>query len=292
MSVKASKTSLVRELFVRTADENYITARWCAVNGLRTDFFWLAVHALEKYLKAVLLENGHSGKSDSSGKMYGHEIDRLYADVKAIAGSLLPDRLKKPANLDVCHWSERSADEFVEHLLQNGNADNRYLIYGYVMRSQDLHMLDQIVFAVRRLICPLDEPIVSADGKQMPTHRKALTDNPQYYGRLFMPLDNLIASEEDIPNRRTALNENHAFAPEGFQHTPLPEGSSALNPVILRRIIDPLESDDPSQAAEGIDVANWFLANVKVPKGKPNDPGVEEQIKDAIAAARKKHGLP
>lgn len=55
MSVEASKNNLARELFVRTADEN---AR-CANNRLNTDFLWLAVHALEKYLKAVLLVNGH-----------------------------------------------------------------------------------------------------------------------------------------------------------------------------------------------------------------------------------------
>jgi hypothetical protein len=45
----------------------------------------------------------------------------------------------------------------MEHLLRNGNADNRYLIYGYVTHSQDLYMLDAMVFAIRRLICTLDE---------------------------------------------------------------------------------------------------------------------------------------
>ena len=48
MSLTASKNSLIGELFVRTADENYITARWCGTNRLNTDFLWLAVHALEK----------------------------------------------------------------------------------------------------------------------------------------------------------------------------------------------------------------------------------------------------
>jgi hypothetical protein len=33
------KKNVVDELFTRTADENYITARWCAMNGLQTDFF-------------------------------------------------------------------------------------------------------------------------------------------------------------------------------------------------------------------------------------------------------------
>lgn len=104
MSLSASKNNLVHELFVRTADENYITARWCAINRLNTDFLWLAVHALEKYLKSVLLVN------DCSSKDYSHDIARLYAAVKGIAGPLLPDRLTQPANLDILFWFERSGE--------------------------------------------------------------------------------------------------------------------------------------------------------------------------------------
>jgi hypothetical protein len=91
MNVQTSKNDLVLELFVRTADENYITARWCAFNLLNTEFLWLSVHVLEKYLKAVLLVNGKSSKS------YGHDIERLYRDVKSIAGSLLPDKPHHPS---------------------------------------------------------------------------------------------------------------------------------------------------------------------------------------------------
>lgn len=158
MSVAASKHNLVLELFVRTADENYITARWCAINRLNTDFLWLSVHALEKYLKAVLLLNGGSSRRRASDqKAYSHDIVRLYADVKALAGELLPDNLAKPTDLDIYHWSDRAPEQFMEHLLRNGNADNRYLIYGYVTLGEDLHMLDAMVFAIRRLICALDE---------------------------------------------------------------------------------------------------------------------------------------
>lgn len=39
--LQAEKTNIAEELFARTADENYITARWCAMNRLRTDFFGL-----------------------------------------------------------------------------------------------------------------------------------------------------------------------------------------------------------------------------------------------------------
>jgi len=90
MDLRVAQTSLVHDLFVRTADENYITARWCAVNNLNTDFFWLAVHSLEKYFKAVILLNG------GSSKKFRHDIVKLYAAVKTIAEQLLPKRLQQP----------------------------------------------------------------------------------------------------------------------------------------------------------------------------------------------------
>jgi HEPN domain-containing protein len=288
MSVRASQHDLARELFVRTADENYIAARWCAAQRLDADFLWLAVHALEKYLKAVLLVNGRSTKG------YGHDIVRLYAEVKALAGDLLPERLAKPADLDIYHWRERSAEEFIQHLLDNGNADNRYAIYGYATSSQDLHMLDQMAFAVRRLVCELDGRIFPGNDPQLPTvtHREILTRQPEWYSSVGMPLDDLIRKREDDPRRQAALNLNLPFAPEDYSHEPMRSGTSARNPVIMRRILDPLASDDPRWAAEGIQLAEWFLANVQVPKGKPNDPGVTEQIKAAIADARLRHNLP
>lgn len=288
MSLSASKNNLVHELFVRTADENYVTSRWCAINRLNTDFLWLAVHALEKYLKAVLLVNGRSSKR------YSHDIVRLYAEVKTLAGPLLPDNLTKPADLDTPHWLDRTPEQFMEHLLRNGNADNRYLIYGYVTRSQDLHMLDTMVFAIRRLICPLDDRMFPRRDPDAPTvtHRDILTRQPEYYGRMFMPLDEVISAKDDSPARAAALNLNVAFAPDDYEHEPISSGSSSRNPVIIRRILDPLESNDPRWAAEGVEIARWFLANVQVPRGKPNDPGVTEQIEAAIEAAREKHGIP
>lgn len=218
MSIESSKHNLVLELFVRTADENYVTARWCAINQLNTDFLWLSVHSLEKYLKAVLLINGLSSRRASPGqKWYGHNIVQLYSDVKKLAGPLLPENLLKPKNLEIRHWSERTPEQFMEHLHGNGNADNRYLIYGYSTASQDLHMLDAMVFAVRRLICTLDQRWVPSQQPEAPTftHRELLERQPNHYGRLFMPLEELIGAREESPKRNAALNLNMAFAPVG-----------------------------------------------------------------------------
>lgn len=282
MLVTADKNNLVHELFVRTADDNYITARWCAANQLNTDFLWLSLHALEKYLKAVLLMNGRSTLDRA------HDIVRLYEDVKRLAGPLLPEHLDRPAKLGIAVWFELSAVQFVEHLSRNGNADNRYLMYGYATHSQDLHLLDEMVFRVRRLICSLDERVWPdrLKGATTFTNREQLANDPRFYGRLFMPLDNLIAAKDDSPARVAALNLNFAFAPDNFQHTPIRGGSASINPVILRRIFEPLKTGDARQTADSIDLADWLLANVHIPKT------VRIEIERAIAAARTKHGLP
>ncbi len=77
----------------RTADDNYVTARWCYHEDLNIDFFWLAVRCLEKYLKAALLMNGRPVFT------YQHDIVRLYAAVKPLAPELLPDMLAKPGDM-------------------------------------------------------------------------------------------------------------------------------------------------------------------------------------------------
>ena len=73
------KRGIVKRPFVGTADNNYIAARWCYANGLHLDFYWLAVHCLEKYLRAVLLLNGREAKSQS------HKITDLYSEVETLA---------------------------------------------------------------------------------------------------------------------------------------------------------------------------------------------------------------
>lgn len=288
MSIVASKVSLVHELFVRTADENYVTARWCAVNDLKTDFLWLALHAVEKYLKAVLLVNGRSSRG------YGHDVIRLYADVQKIAGDLLPDRLNCPDRLETSYWFDRTPEEFIAHLSKYGNADNRYMIYGYSTWSQDLHMLDAIVFAVRRLIVELDEPMFCEEqtGVPAPKYREILKRQPKYYNRLAMPLDNIIHAQAASERRHAALNCNTFFAPKGYSHEPIQSGYAGRETVIIRRILEPLESCDPQQAAKGVELADWFLANVQVPSGKKGEDNIPDQIKKAVADAKARHLLP
>jgi hypothetical protein len=289
MSISSSQANIVGELFVRTADENYITARWCAMNQLHTDFAWLGVHALEKYLKAVLLYNGRQAKKQ------GHDILKLYRGVTSIAGKHLPKKLVKPPELVIGHWFERTPEGFLEHLYQNGNADNRYLIYGHDTRTEDLHMLDTLVFAIRRLICTLDDPLFDQAGMRpktpIPSNRDVLLRQPEYCPHLFMPLDNLIRSKTDDSLRHAALNLNLAFAPADFIHTEMRGGDSGRVPVILRRVLEPMKRDDLAQVQEGLETGRWLLKNVKLPGDGRTSSGVVREVHEAIVKAESRLGL-
>ncbi len=150
--IHSEKTRIVREFFIDTADDNYITARWCFVGGLNVDYSWLAVHTLEKYMKAILLLNGRSGKRgrDKAGKCrsFGHDIGLLYTHVESFSADLLPDNLEQPPELAIDAWRDETPAGFLERLYRSGNADNRYQIFGFLLQREDLFKLDLMVFAL------------------------------------------------------------------------------------------------------------------------------------------------
>ncbi len=269
-------------MFARTADQNYMIARWCAMCKQHTDFLWNSVHALEKYMKAVLLMNGQHGKG-------GHDIEKLYERVASLAPTLLPAVLQKSPTLDIYHWSDRTPAKFIEQLYNNGNAANRYLTFGYTVESQDLHMLDAMVFAVRRLIIRLNDPHFSDPTAPKFTSRQFLENKPTYYPKLGLPLDQQVNAREPSELRHAALNLNMPFAPADYPHTALSGGASGRNSVLMRRVLDALDSDDMEYATLGVALADWVLQNIQLPKGSPS---VTEQITRARDQAKAKHNIP
>jgi hypothetical protein len=283
MALTSSQVSIVNEMFVHTADENYIAARWCNAQRLHTDFFWLGTHALEKYMKAVLLYN------DRSVKRYGHDVLRLYSTVHTIGKGLLPGTLKKPSDLTGVHWINRTAKEFLEHLALDGSPDNRYLSYGYSTRSQDVHMLDTMVYAVRRLICPLDDRLQLLGRPQSvnpPTYRRLLRTQLSYRPMRSGPLDDLIDGKGSDELRRAALNLNMPFAPDTYLHESLRAGSANRAPILVRRIFDELKSEDKEVVKDGIATAEWLLKNTQVAGDGKTRTGVALEIATALQAAQ------
>ena len=210
------KREIVWELFINTADDNYITARWCFIEGLNVDYFWLAVHALEKYMKAVLLLNGESSKD------FGHNIVELYKRVESFASDLLPNSLKQPDALGSGHqWT----DELPEKCLyDNGNPDNRYQIFGFQQHYDDLFKLDLMIFALRRLCVHLDGYYMRSGGRNL-TYRDMLMKQPETW--TLSSSDKLLGTVSGRRGERlreALLNYNFPFSSDDFTHSDCGEG--------------------------------------------------------------------
>lgn len=126
--LKASQMDVVHQLYIGTADQDYITARWGFTNGFYTNFFWLGVHALEKYQKSVLLLN------NSTSKKFSHNIVDLYKAITSISGDLLPGILTAPEGLQT--GRDVTPEKFLNYLYARGNPHNRYLIFTAVRLSK------------------------------------------------------------------------------------------------------------------------------------------------------------
>ena len=265
---------IVRELFVDTADDNYIAARWCFVEGLHIDYFWLSVHALEKYMKAALLLNGESSKG------YSVDIVKLYRKMKCIAPELLPSNLKKPDDLDTDRWRDETPDNFIRRLHDNGNADNRYQIFGFYRHKEDLFKLDILVFALRRLCVPLDAYYLGKwrRNKENLAYRDTLIRQPAEWSvSQLCKLEKTVAGERGERLRDVFLNLNLPFAPKDFSHGSLRSGMAAHNSVLGRSILRPLEKAPDSQAAAlSAEVCDWVITNIQLPED------VKKQLRDAV----------
>ena len=256
-----------------TADDNYITARWCFLEGLHVDYFWLSVHAVEKYMKAALLLNGESSKR------YSHDIVALYKRIKCLAPDLLPSHLKKPEDLDTDRWVNETSGAFVQRLYNYGNPNNRYQIFGFYRRNEDLFKLDMLVFALRRLCVPLDAYYLGKQRRNRAnlTHRDVLLRQPTEWSvSRLCKLERTAAGERGERLRHVFLNLNLPFAPKDFSHGSLRSGLAAHNPVLGRSILRPLERAPDSQAAEvSVEVCDWVIKNIQLPKD------VKQQLLDA-----------
>ena len=257
----AGKHSIIKELYIATADDNYVAARWCYLEGLDVDFLWLAVHCLEKYMKAALLLNGHSAKS------YGHDIRTLYADVQPLAPELLPSTLLKPQALDVDFWHVESAEQFIERLYRDGQADNRYQLFGYVRHAEDLFKLDEMIFCTRRLCQPIEAHFLAKKRDNVPdkSRRDWMRRDRRQFTNLMSKLEDTIAGKRGTELQHSLLNHNFSFAPSGYEHTPISFGWSSQNPVLARRLYDPLEAG-PQYFQECDELWAWVQDNIPLPK--------------------------
>ena len=262
------RNNITYDMFVDSADQNYVVARWCFQRSLALDFLWNATHCLEKLMKAVLLLNNRSGiKAAPNGPAFGHNLSSLYPEIRKLAGDLLLDILIKPTEIDM-RWRVETAEQFIGRISTGGDAHNRYQIYGHVLYREDLYKLDRVVFAIRRLCCPLDSYLSGnvRQGQPTVTYRDQLRRQPDYMprtvGSRWQKLTNHRASEE---LRHAALNHNLIFAPD-YDHGELRCGTTALNPVLGRHILKADKQGASGQdAAEVVELIDWVVQSISLP---------------------------
>ena len=288
----AARHSIVNDLFIKTADENYVTARFCFAYGLDVDFFWVAVHALEKYLKAALLLNGKSCKNhivSGKPKSYGHNIIDLYAAVQPLAPELITAKLIDTAAMYPTRWFDESTGRFIVRLYDMGNEHNRYQLSGYVRQPENLFKLDQVVFAVRRLCQPLESHFLGKKHVGVPDQsrrERMVIDHPSS-SNLHSALERIIAGGRGRKLQHIALNWNQPFAPADYRHSRIDYAMSSVNPVLVRRILDPLDVGDAQQQRESDELWQWVQDNIYLPKDYVTAYNVERAKRKAAAKARR-----
>lgn len=255
---ETKKEQLVKEIFIDTADEDYITARWLFLNHLHRQFFWSAAQSLEKYLKAALLLNGRSAKENIEKKQYRHNLVKLFETVSQFASDLIPPQLAAPPQVALYSqnkdlWGNPITKDFISHINEYGDPNNRYDYFGIQLEASDLHKLDQIVFALRNITFKLDAPF--DPGTPTITFADQIRKHPDKQFRRFE--EHLIAEREKQPSLYESARENNfPFAPT-YDHQELP--------LIIRGSVSTLEIifKNP-QLKYSAQLQQWAKDNIKL----------------------------
>jgi hypothetical protein len=151
--------SLIERMFVDTADNNYIIARSAFLSHRFIDFYWMTSHAIEKYLKAILLYHNQSVKK------HNHKIISLYERVLSIDRRICIEPFIDPCISEIS-WSAISVIKFLEKLEIFGDANNRYNDSGYHVRGEDLLKSDWVIWSIRRFCYPPYSVIITENGNK------------------------------------------------------------------------------------------------------------------------------
>lgn len=277
------KAGVVREIFQDTADETYVVARWCYFNNLMIPFYWNGLHAIEKYLKAVLLLNDQSSIKHVKGTKFSHNIELLYDAVHIVAGEFLPEQLKKPDEFDNRYWHNESIAVFVQRLNNLGDPNNRYNLYGFSQLPEDLYKLDELVYYIRRVAIRLDSYAFvgthRVNGDSSFSNADLLRKNPTIFG-ISGRLKELTRSSASSETRFAGLEHNFAFAGVDYEHSNIQHyRSSSHNPVLYRYIIEPAKKAEKPNTLLA-DLGEWVVSNILLPSDN------KKEIQDAVNALR------
>ncbi|WP_332715782.1 hypothetical protein [Pelagibacterium mangrovi] len=256
MDINDRRNQIIREMFVRTADQNYFAARICYHLKMPIDFWWMTAQTAEKLLKAIALTHGdrvndlsHDGTWDRACKSSG----------------LANFDLEQP----LLNGERRTAQEFVLIAEDRGSASARYNDRGYNLQEADLQHLDQMVHRIRGFCrTPIDYGFYRPKGadepwfvaSDLPLEELIIGRQGISVGTIFTgsPLPKIDDSWQDELRRH--LYRGNSFFGDGQQGSsrnmmarpPLTELQAAL-----------AMSPQPQWA---IELGNWLLDSVKLDK--------------------------
>lgn len=250
--------SLVRGMFIHTADENYLGARSAFFERRDFDFWWLTLHAVEKYLKAQLLMNGHSASKAN------HNIETLLGRVKSIDPRLSVPQFQRPKIAGAPAMFEEHAS-FVSRLNTYGSAPNRYAAYSYTLSDIDIFQADHLVFWARRHSRVLRQSI--GDGTEIDWISELAANPHLWVHHDGSPLEKIAAGDMRSGLSRTFARSNVAFFPHRRHRHSKRRGSYIRNGPFYN-LLEALKSSlpDTESRAEARAVLQWSLENIYLPK--------------------------
>lgn len=255
--------AIVSQMFVATADANYILARQAFFARLDFDFFWLVAHALEKYFKAILLLNGVSLKQDKT-----HNAAKLYEKVMGLEPRLPIVDLKDPMIEDL-FWRKEDVPAYLKRLSDLGDPNNRYATYGYALLMDDLFKADQTIWMTRRC-CRVFTQTIKRQGKDVTIdYVDVLNKSPDtWYLYTSFAIDKIMKLPGDDPEKVRFLYLNTAFAPDAEHELRSWRSSASESPFtdLLQRMKSATATPDVRARAAAI--ITWSIDHL--PLG-PND---------------------
>lgn len=255
MTLEKRKHWLVEELYIYTADEDYLLARWCYFNDLHRQFFWHAAQAVEKYQKASLVLNGYSIKK------YSHQLLTPYERIKSFAAEFLL-AFKQPLenlifskNPDI--WISETHEDFIKKIEKHGSTSNRYDYFGIYLDYGDLYKLDQLVFQLRNLAVNLNDVYDDAENSEHFNLKFAQILRKKPNSQLFPFEEKLINAKRYSKSLYDLARDNNYVFAKDYDHT---VSGLKINSKVSR--LEMLYADDYFSYARETRV--WFKENFKL----------------------------
>lgn len=265
------KIMAIRSIFVQTADHNYIVARWAFFHSLYRDYYWNALHGVEKYLKAALVCN------NVPVHKFKHDIMKLFDELLVRCEEFLPPYYSGPvAGKGGVFYEIDRVKKFVERLNFLGCTDNRYAYFSNAVTPEDIFYLDALVFSIRRLCIFLDRQFGPDDDGFYGTYRDKLKLDPAFQPHDIECMLPRIASEQRLAELKVALFQNNqAFTgSEEYPSAELP-GLQFSN-SILYLLTEGAESPERTDLNKvKANVIRWLVSNIAF------DPDTKRELIDA-----------